>query len=157
MNQLVKVSRATGKILWRLGVGGDFRMDPADYFYHQHSPELQPGGNILLFDNGTRRPAEHGGEFSRALELRLDEKAMTAEAVWSYRHAPDLFCPIWSDADRLPNGNTLVTFGTRTPGDTTRYVEVTSAGRVVWDVELRPSGWGTYRAERIRRDVPIGA
>ncbi len=157
MNQLLKVSRATGEILWRLGVGGDFRMDSADYFYHQHSPELQPDGNILLFDNGTGRPAEHGGEFSRALELRLDEKAMTAEAAWSYRHAPDLFCPIWSDADRLPNGNTLVTFGTRTQGDTTRYVEVTAAGQVVWDVELRPSGWGTYRAERILRDVPIGA
>ena len=156
MNQLVKVSRSSGEILWRLGVGGDFEMDPADLFYHQHSPELQPNGNILLFDNGTGRPEAHGGQFSRALELRVDEKARKAEAVWSYRHEPDLFCPIWSDADRLPNGNTLITFGTRTPGDTTRYVEVTSAGEVVWEVELRPSGWGTYRAERILREIPIG-
>ena len=157
MNQLVKVSRSTGEIVWRLGVGGDFEMDPADWFYHQHSPELQPGGNILLFDNGTRRPAARGGEFSRALELEVDEQAMTARAVWSYRHEPDLFCPIWSDADRLPNGNTLVTFGTRTEGDTTRYVEVAPDGQVVWDVELLPSGWGTYRAERILRDVPVGS
>ncbi len=97
-------------------------------FYHQHSPQLQPNGNILLFDNGTARPEEHGGQFSRALELMVDEKTMKAKAVWSYRHAPDLFCPIWSDADRLPNGNTLITFGTRTDGDTTRYVEVTPDG-----------------------------
>jgi outer membrane protein assembly factor BamB len=155
MNQLVKVSRSTGEIVWRLGVDGDFEMDPADYFYHQHSPELQQNGNILLFDNGTARPEEHGGEFSRALELTVDEAEMKAEAVWSYRHEPDLFCPIWSDADRLPNGNTLVTFGTRTEGDTTRYIEVTTDGEVVWDVELKPSGWGTYRAERILRNVPI--
>jgi outer membrane protein assembly factor BamB len=156
MNQLLKVDKETGEILWRLGVDGDFEMDPADYFYHQHSPELQPDGNILLFDNGTARPKVHGGEYSRALELEVDEEARTARAVWSYRHDPDLFCPIWSDADRLPNGNTLITFGTRTEGDTTRYVEVTPEKDVVWDVELRPSGWGTYRAERILRDVPIG-
>ena len=156
MDQLIKVSKSTGDIVWQLGVGGDFEMDPSDYFYHQHSPELQQNGNILLFDNGTGRPKEHGGEFSRALELRVDEKSMKAEAVWSYRYAPDLYCPIWGDADRLPNGNTLVTFGTRTEGDTTRYVEVTSDGEVVWDVELQPSGWGTYRAERILWDIPIG-
>ena len=156
MNQLVKVSRRTGEIVWRLGVDGDFEMDPEDLFYHQHSPELQPNGNILLFDNGTGRPEEQGGEFSRALELTVDEKSMKAQAVWSYRHAPDLFCPIWSDADRLPNGNTLITFGTRTDGDTTRYIEVTPDGEAVWDVELQPSGWGTYRAERILRNVPIG-
>jgi hypothetical protein len=155
MNQLVKVDRATGEIVWRLGVNGDFGMDPADYFYHQHSPELQPNGNILLFDNGTGRPEAQDGEFSRALELRIDESAMTAEAVWSYRHTPDLFCPIWSDADRLPNGNTLIAFGTRSEGDTTRYVEVTAEGEVVWEVELRPSGWGTYRAERILRETPV--
>ena len=149
MNQLLKISRQTGEILWRLGVGGDFDMDPLDLFYHQHSPELQPNGNILLYDNGTHRPESQGGEFTRALELRIDEQAMTAEAVWSYRYTPDLFCPIWGDADRLSNGNTLIAFGTRTEGDTTRYVEVTSEGEIVWDVELLPSGWGTYRAERI--------
>ena len=157
MNQLVKVDRRTGEIKWRLGAGGDFEMPPADLFYHQHSPELQPNGNILLFDNGTGRPGGEGGEFSRALELRVDERGMKAEAVWSYRHSPDLYCPIWSDADRLPNGNTLVTFGTRTEGDTTRYVEVAPDGEVVWEVEIAPSGWGTYRAERILRDVPLGA
>lgn len=156
MNSLIKVDRKTGEIVWRLGVGGDFEMDPADYFYHQHSPELQPNGNILLFDNGTGRPPEHGGEYSRALELEIDEVSRRARAVWTYRHDPHLFCPIWSDADRLPNGNTLVTFGTRTEGDTSRYVEVTSEGEVVWEAELLPSGWGTYRAERILREIPIG-
>jgi len=155
MNSLVKVDRKSGEIVWRLGVGGDFEMGPEDYFYHQHSPEIQPNGNILLFDNGTGRPAEAGGEYSRAVELEVDERGMKARAVWSWRHEPDLYCPIWSDADRLPNGNTLITFGTRTEGDTTRYVEVTPDGEVVWEVELTPSGWGTYRAERILRKIPL--
>lgn len=47
-------------------------------------------------------------------------------------------------------------FGTRTEGDTTRYFEVTPEGEVVWDIELCPGGWDTYRVERILRDVPIG-
>jgi outer membrane protein assembly factor BamB len=157
MNSLVKVDRKTGEIVWRLGVGGDFEMAPADLFYHQHSPELQPNGNILLFDNGTGRPQEHGGQYSRAIELELDQAKRRARVVWSYRHDRGLFCPIWSDADRLPNGNTLVTFGTRTEGDTSRIVEVTAEGEIVWEVELLPSGWGTYRAERILRKIPLGS
>ncbi len=155
MNSVLKVDRESGDIIWRLGENGDFEMDGADRFYHQHSPELQPNGNLLIYDNGTGRPEEHGGQYSRAVELELDEKAMTARAVWSWRHEPDLYTPIWGDADRLPNGNTLIVFGTRTPGDTTRYVEVTPEGETIWEVELLPSGWGTYRAERILRHTPI--
>ncbi len=154
MNSILKVDRDSGEILWRLGVGGDFEMDPADQFYHQHSPELQPGGNLLIYDNGTGRPDEFGGEYSRAVELEIDEENMRASAVWEWRPEESLYTPIWGDADRLPNGNTLMVFGTRTEGDTTRYFEVTPEGEVVWDVELCPSGWGSYRAERITRDVP---
>lgn len=154
MNSILKIDTKSGDILWRLGQNGDFQMGPADRFYHQHAPELQPNGNLLLFDNGTGRSQEHGGQYSRALELEIDEANMTARAVWSWRHKPDLYCPIWSDADRLPNGNTLIVFGTRTEEDTTRYVEVTADGEVVWEVELTPSGWGTYRAERISGGIP---
>lgn len=154
MNSVLKINRAGGEIIWRLGENGDFQMEATDRFYHQHSPELQPNGNLLIYDNGTGRPDEVGGEYSRAVELELDEDAMTARAVWSWRHEPDLYTPIWGDADRLPNDNTLIVFGTRTEGETTRYVEVTPEGEVVWEVELLPSGWGTYRAERIMRETP---
>ncbi|MFW6189633.1 MAG: aryl-sulfate sulfotransferase [Planctomycetota bacterium] len=156
MNSILKVDRATGAIVWRLGVGGDFEIDPADQFYHQHSPELQPNGNLLIYDNGTGRPEEVGGEYSRAVELEIDTGAMTARRAWEWRPEEPLYTPIWGDADRLPNGNTLMVFGTRTEGDTTRYFEVTPEGEVVWDVELCPSGWGSYRAERILRDIPVG-
>ncbi|MGD2175224.1 MAG: aryl-sulfate sulfotransferase [Candidatus Brocadiaceae bacterium] len=155
MNSVLKVDRRTGQILWRLGEGGDFEMAADDMFYHQHSPELQPDGNLLIYDNGTGRPEEVGGEYSRAVELELDEDAMTARAVWQWRPEETLYTPIWGDADRLPNGNTLMVFGTRTEGDTTRYFEVTPEREVVWHVEVCPSGWGSYRAERIGREVPL--
>ncbi len=155
MNSILKIDKKTGEILWRLGENGGFAIRPEDRFYHQHAPELQPNGNLLLFDNGTGRPEADGGQYSRAIELELDEQNMRACCVWTWRPDSDLYCPIWGDADRLPNGNTLIVFGTRTEGETTRYLEVTHEGELVWDVEIVPSGWGTYRAERILREIPI--
>ena len=105
LNAIAVVDPEREKVVW-VHTGG---------YRQQHDPKILPNGNLLLFDNGTGRPQEDGGEYSRAIELALDEENMTAEAVWTYRHDPDLFCPIWSDADRLPNGNTLVVFGTRSP------------------------------------------
>ena len=167
-NSIFKIDRATGDIVWRLGEDGDFEIPPEDRFYHQHSPEVQPNGNILLFDNGSFRPKEVGGEFSRALELSLDEESMKAKAVWSWRNTPDLFTPIWGDADRLKNGNTLMVFGNRVPlnlslarlsgpnltghkipTQTTRLIETTPDGEKVWELEFSPPQWGTYRAKRI--------
>jgi len=158
LNSIFKIDRETGEIIWRLGEDGDFKISGEDMFYHQHSPELQPNGNLLIFDNGTGRPAKYGGQYSRAIELEIDEDKMEAKAVWSWGKELGLFTPIWGDADRLENGNTLITFGTRTHPKTSRLIEVTPEGEVVWDVELKPSGWGMYRAERLKiagRALPI--
>ena len=163
LNSIFKIDQKTGKIIWRLGENGNFEIAPEDRFYHQHSPEIQPNGNILLFDNGALRPEELGGEFSRTLELSLDEKAMKAKVVWSWHNNPDLFTPIWGDADRLDNGNTLMVFGNRVPirsglttisgrklpTQTSRLIEVTPSGEKVWELEVSPPQWGVYRAERI--------
>ncbi len=150
LNSIFKIDRKTGEVIWRLGEDGDFRVSGEDRFYHQHAPELQPNGNLLVFDNGTGRPPEYGGNYSRAVELEVDEDRMEARAVWTWGRETGLYTPIWGDADRLENGNTLITFGTRTHPHTSRLIEVTLKGEVVWDVELRPSGWGMYRAERLR-------
>ena len=150
LNSVFKIERKTGHILWRLGEDGDFKISGEDRFYHQHAPELQPNGNLLIFDNGTGRPAEYGGNYSRAVELEIDEDKMEAKAVWCWGRELGLFAPIWGDADRLEKGNTLITFGTRTHPKTSRLIEVTEEKEVVWDIELKPSGWGMYRAERLK-------
>ena len=54
------------------------------------------------------------------------------------------------DANRLPNGNTLIT-------GTTKIVEVTAGGKIVWQLTLKGvafgerdvRGLGFYKAERI--------
>ena len=111
-NQVVSLS-PDYKIEWQLfGPDSDYEFpNPADRFYKQHTASELANGNILLFDNGNGRPEAEGGQYSRALELRLDDATDTAVKVWEYRPDADIYAPIMSSAYRLNNGNTLVNFG----------------------------------------------
>jgi hypothetical protein len=113
LNQIISIAPDLQSVQWRLGgPNSDFHFpDPTDQFYHQHTAQELPNGNILLFDNGATRPDEEGGEYSRALELELDFEAMEARKVWEYRHGPDLFAHCCSSVERLENGNTVLVFG----------------------------------------------
>lgn len=148
---LFKVDMDTEEVVWKLGLDGDFQMKEEDLFFRQHSPEIEDNGNILLFDNGDDREP-NVRKYSRALEIAYNEDKMTAEVVWQYRHDPDIFSPVWSDADRLANGNVLVTFGKEY--GVTAFVEVTheDTPEVVWEVSPK-EGWGAYRSERIPNPV----
>jgi hypothetical protein len=143
-NTLFMVDMESGGVEWMLGERGDFEIAPGDQFYHQHAPEFLPNGNILLFDNGL----DGTRNYSRAIELSYDVEARTAEVVWEYRPQPDLFTPIWGDADLLPNGNRLITFGERVMEKNSHIVEVNAAGEEVWEL-VAPDKWGWYRAQRV--------
>ncbi|MCA9564159.1 MAG: aryl-sulfate sulfotransferase, partial [Myxococcales bacterium] len=105
----------------------------------------------LLFDNGMLGERE----WSRAMEIELNHEQGTAEVVWEYRPDPDIYARIWGDADRLPNGNTLITFGLREEErEVTHLIEVTPGGERAWEVRY-PLKWGSYRAERLA-ETPFG-
>jgi uncharacterized protein (UPF0248 family) len=113
---VVRIARKTGQIVWKLGppmVAG------------QHAPTLLANGNILIFDNGTHR-LDDSMPYSRAIEVN----PATNEVVWKYQDAPawNFFSPRMGIAQRLANGNTLLTessFG--------RFFEVTREGEIVWE------------------------
>lgn len=89
-------------------------------FEFQHDPTFLENGNVLVFDNRSRR------EFSRVLELNPN----TQEIVWEYRG--DALRPFSSEiigtSQRLANGNTLITETTEG-----RAFEVEPDGRIVWE------------------------
>ena len=150
-NQVVSLSPDFRTIEWQLnGPDSDYEFpNPADRFYFQHTPSQIANGNILLFDNGVTRPEAEGGEYSRALELRLDDHA--AVKVWEYRPDPDIYSRSFGSAYRLSNGNTLVSFPIRrslTAGPLL-VVEVDAAGNEVFRLEHLPGyepGLEGYRA-----------
>ncbi len=75
--------RGSGRILWKLGNGGDFSIvnptnDPYPWFSHQHDSEiLNSSGTVILFDNGNTRVTANGGN-SRGYAMQLNEDTLTA-------------------------------------------------------------------------------
>ena len=82
LNQILKINRQTGNIMWRLGgTNSDFVMTDDMKFLRQHNATLIDGGQtLLLFDNGhiSLRP------YSRVLEFQLDETSKTILSYKSY-------------------------------------------------------------------------
>jgi Arylsulfotransferase (ASST) len=116
VSAVIIIDRGTGKVIWHLGAGT---------VAQQHCASELPDGSILLFDNGTFRTAE-SVTYSRVIEVDRQSKAIT----WEYRDSPaeNFFTPFMGAAQRLPNGNTLITesaFG--------RIFEVTRSGQVCWE------------------------
>lgn len=80
----------------------------------QHHPSLLPNGHILLFNNGI--------ESSEILEL----DPLSRRVVWRYADG-ELFSRTRGSAQRLPNGNTLIT-----ESDSGNVLEVTAQKEIVW-------------------------
>jgi hypothetical protein len=104
MNSYVKVS-ATGELQWILGgVASQFGGDGAEW-ERQHGHQMLDAGGLLFFNN---RDLGAGDEGSLAIEVKLDQDTGMAERVWTYDGG--VTSPVLGDVQRLPNGNTLVTY-----------------------------------------------
>ncbi len=134
LSQIISISSDFQRVEWSLGgPASSFTFEgPSDQFYRQHTAQQLPNGNILMFDNGRGRPEEEGGEYSRALELALNDYDLVARKVWEYRHEPDVYAPNRSSAFRLENGNTLLNF----VADPRVVVETTSDGTEIFEAQI---------------------
>jgi len=91
----------------------------ADLTSFQHQPTVLPSGRLLVFDNSG------ASGLSRVIEL----DPRTQEIAWSYSGGdPPLNTPTCGSAQRLPNGNTLIT-----ESEYGRALEVTAGGDTVWE------------------------
>jgi len=51
-NQVWKIDSKSGKVIWRFGYGGDFKIKKEDVFLRQHAVHINRYGDLMLFDNG---------------------------------------------------------------------------------------------------------
>jgi hypothetical protein len=140
ISTVLKLDSSSGDILWRLGGKESTFSFPDDPFggpSMQHGIRELANGDIILFDNGN----EHSPPQSRAVEYALDTTNNVAHLVWQYQPQPSLFAAAMGVGDRLPDGNTLVTFGLLG-----RVQEVSPEGQVLWDVSC---DLPVYRALRV--------
>jgi hypothetical protein len=152
-----------GSIVWRLGpdFGESEELRKIRQIIGQHHAHLIPkglpgAGNLLVFDNGgssgygfdTPIATNGVGALARATSRVLEIDPVTLELVWSYA-APNFFSTNISGAQRLANGNTLITEGA--PG---RVFEVAADGTIVWEYQSPfftgpRTGNAVYRAYRL--------
>ena len=146
--------KKTGKLVWKLGpdysVTEELRQ--LRWIIGQHHAHMIPRGlpgegNIMIFDNGgwagygAPNPSSPKGthnalrDYSRVLEF----DPLTLKIVWQYKPVDERFSPLPTDnylfysgyissAQRLPNGNTLITEGANG-----RIFEVTPDHELVWE------------------------
>jgi hypothetical protein len=104
------VDPESGKIVWAR------RGEPK----FSHDPKILPNGNLLIFENLARE------DQSRVVEY----ESITLREEWQYSGGGEqpFFSKTCGTADRLPNGNTLIT-----ESDSGRAFEVTPEGELVWE------------------------
>lgn len=127
VNTIVRLD-GEGALRWQLGgVDSDFVHPDGETFALQHSPGFTPEG-LLFFDN---REPQSEGLYSRAVEVRLDEAEGTYETAWIYDGGRQIFTAFMGSAERLPDGRTLVGWGSGG-----RLDLVDPGGRVTWRLDL---------------------
>lgn len=186
-NVVLIISRKTGRVVWRMGPyfeSSEYAPDqrilngklprPVDQISGQHNAHLIPpglpgAGNLLLFDDqgGAGFPPAALGIYAGSRILEIDP--IKQEIVWQYTGA-NSGRPVWSfftsfvsNAQRLPNGNTLID-----EGMSGRLFQVTPDGTIVWEYMVPYLGHSTangkpftnmltYRAQAVPYDwVPEG-
>ena len=141
--------RGSGRVLWRLGRDGDFRLIPDNsdgWFSHQHDASfVEVGGRFLLliFDNGNTRAMSNEAAQSRGQLYEIDEANRTARLVLNADLGSYSFA--LGSAQLLPDGTFHFRSGLR-PDQTAEAVEVDLSGRVVTRIE---SGTPVYRSYRL--------
>ena len=169
-NIVALIDRSTGSPVWQCGpyytaqAGAQHQRisvhkvpRPLDQTSGQHNPHMiAPGlpgaGNILIFDNqgGAGYPPASIGIYAGSRVLEIDPA--TSEIVWQYT-AEDSGLPPWaffssfvSNAQRLPNGNTLITEGMQG-----RLFQVTPGGAVVWEYHSPYEGYGVAGEPEVKQ------
>jgi hypothetical protein len=178
LNQVLKIDRQTGDVIWRLGGRrSDFTFgdDPLGGPCAQHTARELPSGEIQIFDNGSSfgpspsqalcpDPDNPGDEvyrpYSRVVVYDLD--ADTDEAHLVQSHEVGAFSQFAGSAQRLGAGtlddHVLVGLNNAQqldppaygPGEAPDAVELAADGSPVWT--LTSTGFATYRATRV--DAP---
>ncbi|MCG8638937.1 MAG: aryl-sulfate sulfotransferase [Desulfobacterales bacterium] len=160
-NIIFIISKTSGKVVWKVGPYYDYTPEKdLGWIIGQHHAHMIPRGlpgegNILVYDNGGwagyggSHPASLDGsknvlrDYSRVLEF----DPIQLEIIWQHTpneaglvHPTDsnrFYSPFISAAQRLSNGNTLIT-----EGSGGRIIEVTADHRLVWEY-ISPY-WGEH-------------
>ncbi|HCC59338.1 MAG TPA: hypothetical protein DEQ47_19160 [Solibacterales bacterium] len=145
-----KDGKGSGKVLWRLGLDGDFTAkssDPYPWFSYQHDVKLDAASNtLILFDDGHRRKTKFPAANNRGQVWKLDEAARTATPVLNADMG--VYSMAVGSAQALSSGGYSFEAGMLHPPDmASRSIETSADGKVTYAQQV--NGGYTYRSFRV--------
>jgi Arylsulfotransferase (ASST) len=143
-----KVDRFNGNVIWQLGgkdssftlaaAPGQVLDNAGELFAWQHDPEALGHDVYTIFDNEASFSSQL--PYSRAITVKLDEKAHVATLVGSANQPQGLSAPSQGNAQTTGEGNLFVGWGALP-----YFSEFDRSGQLILNAEF-PAGVNSYRA-----------
>ena len=139
-NEITKINRQTGEIIWRLGgERNQFEFINDDRkFARQHDAKRNAAGNLILFDNGVRLVPQ----YSSLVEYELDEDSLTATLIRRFSRDETVWSQIRGGVQGLSNGNHLICWG---ESNNPAVTEINPDNEIIYEISF-PNGAHRYRS-----------
>ncbi len=163
LNTIYKINHTSKELIWSLGEHGDFDLydikgnQKESLWYHSHAFEYFDDNKIILFDNDFHNQTDYTSKHTRIVEISIDEENKIANETWTYEAPIEYYSGIWGDADKLPNGNRLGTFGSMNHylgSRNAKVLEINEQREIVWKMDFVENEVYIYGIYRIERFIP---
>lgn len=134
-DQIWKINSKTGKIIWKLGKNGNFKLDTAYNFSFQHSVHINPYGDLMAFDNSLWKKQ------SGAVSFHLDTTKWIATPKIHAMLPKSKYTSRMGSAYVLPNENLL-----QCSSKTGTVMVTDQQGKILWELSCY---FVPYRAEYV--------
>lgn len=136
--QIWKIDARSGKVLWKFGKGGMFKMPAECHFSQAHAVHINAQGNLMFFDNGVE------DRLSEVYALHLDEDHQVATMDLHIKLPKEIYNDRMGSAYLIDDSTTLVCSSKRHI-----TVLVNRKGVLLWtlDTAIPP-----YRVEFLKKE-----
>ena len=141
MSLVVEIERSTGEMGNVYGPTYSMFPDDSTVFNFQHGANWTDEGTLLLSTTNL---------YTHSIEYEVDREANSLTQVWTYGLEEHIFAAALGEAERLDNGNTMVSFGMGS-----QLHEVADDGAVVW-VMKGSTGFDLLSSPRLFDDFYTG-
>lgn len=142
LSTIIKIDRATGDIMWKLGgIGDEFQLTDTQKFSKQHDARVTEDGYITLFNNGNEGTSFSTGKTS-VIKLKLNEETKQVEDFQEYSLAGQ-FSSHMGSAQLIENSTFIVGWGGRQTC-TPLFSEIDFASKKVLFEVLSPRNRGDF-------------
>jgi arylsulfate sulfotransferase len=144
LSQFWKVEYPSGKVLWKLGEKGDFKIDTNDVFSGQHSVHINEYGQLMMLDNGAKR------KLSSAMAFTIDTAHKKAFAKFRVPLAKEYFSATKGNCSLFDHNKILFCLT-----DPKVFLITDMQGKILWKVNLAGDPYRVEEAKGFFKNKPF--